>query len=192
MMSKWKIFYTDGSSFMSDEVGEDVTKIPTAKRRGVHCVIQPFDKERARETMESDFYLYMKSGQAWCILQSDGILEAITDYFNDIECILSGRTQTTNAFWNMRNKVKEDTDIVGALELDGGREHPSERQVMNFNQKEDNRGRWRNTPVNPLLLRDIREHPKDDPFWLDKEFNPHLRWPNTEYEQQYERMLAAK
>lgn len=113
-MSVWKIFYTDGTSLKWSDpgIGEDVTKIPVLKRMGVHSVAQPTDKNRMRNTIHRYHYVYLRSLNQWVGMNIEGVLDYVRTRFDDVACILNGRTQTTEQFFKMRQVVKMDQDII--------------------------------------------------------------------------------
>ena len=114
-MSQWKIFYTDGTSLMWDDrqILEDVTLIPTTRRFGVHSIIQPMNLGTMRETIEQYHYLYLLAEERWMGVGLDGLLDQIGVNFNNIGCILHGRTMVTDGFFSLRQTIRQDPDIIG-------------------------------------------------------------------------------
>lgn len=116
-MSKWKIFYTDGSSLVynNNRILEDVTKIPKVKRTGVHSVIQEMEGGSTREIIQQYHYLYLNSAQQWLGVGIDGLLDYLANHFEDLLCILHGRTMTSDGFRAIKTTITQDTDIIGGI-----------------------------------------------------------------------------
>ncbi len=113
---KYKIFYTDGSSLLWSAIAPngDPKLIPAAKRIAVHSVIQQFNNDTMREVLEQYHYIYSIRDNGWIGVGVDGLLDHIVTDFDNIRCILHGRTMTMDAYWTIRKLVKADADIVGA------------------------------------------------------------------------------
>ncbi len=116
-MSKWKIFYTDESSLKANHAAimGDVEKIPADKRVGVHSVIQEMEDGGTREVIEQYHYIYLLSEQAWLGVGIDGLIEYLVIEFNNIGCVLHGRTKTTDSFYRLKKTIREDPDVVGGM-----------------------------------------------------------------------------
>lgn len=117
-MSRWKIFYTDGTSLKWDhpQILEDVTQIPAAKRFGVHSVIQPMGLPPVqRETIPAYHYLYMIAEDKWMGVGTDGLLDHLVVSLDNISCILQGRIMVSDGFFALRKQIAQDTDIVGSI-----------------------------------------------------------------------------
>jgi len=116
-MSKWKIFYTDETSLKSDNpnILDDPTNIPKPKRVGVHSVIQEMDDGVTREVIEQYHYIYLISEAKWLGVGLDGLLDRLTSSFDNIACVLHGRTMTTDGFFRLKKTIREDTDVVGFI-----------------------------------------------------------------------------
>ncbi len=116
MVAKYKIFYTDRSSILWKDVAPngDPKLIRSNKRVGVHSVIQPFNSGTMREVIEQYHYIFSIRDNAWVGVGLDGLLDYLANDFENIRCILHGRTVTTDSFWDFRNEIEMDPDIVGA------------------------------------------------------------------------------
>ena len=116
MVARYKIFYTDRSSLLWRDVapGGDPKQIPSDKRLGVHSVIQPFNDNTMREVIEQYHYIFSVRDNGWIGVGLDGLLDYLAHDFDNIRCVLHGRTVTTDSFWDFRDEIKSDPDIVGA------------------------------------------------------------------------------
>lgn len=116
-MSKWKIFYTDETSLKSDKPGidNDPSNIARPRRVGVHSVIQEMDDGSTREVIEQYHYIYLISEEKWLGVGLDGLLDRLVSSFDNIACVLHGRTMTTDGFFRLKKAIREDADVVGGL-----------------------------------------------------------------------------
>jgi len=116
-MSRWKIFYTNGTSLNSDDarILDDPRNIPIANRVGVHSVIQEMEGGTVREVIEQYHYLYLISEGQWLGVGLDGLLDYLVSDFDNISCILHGRTTTTDSFFALKKTIREDTDVIGGI-----------------------------------------------------------------------------
>lgn len=116
-MSRWKIFYTNMTSlsYAHPEILEDVTQIPLEKRVGVHSVIQEMEEGATRELIEQYHYMYLESEQQWIGVGIDGLLDYVANQFDNILCILHGRTMTSDGFRAVKSKVAKDQEIIGFI-----------------------------------------------------------------------------
>jgi hypothetical protein len=116
-MSNWKIYYTDGSSLADSDLATsgDVTLIPENRRRGVHSIIQPMDLNRTRETIEQYHYLYLIQEDKWMGVGLDGLLDHLCYQWNNLAAMLMGRTDATDGFFKLRQTIRQDTHVIGAI-----------------------------------------------------------------------------
>jgi hypothetical protein len=116
-MSRWKIFYTDGTSIKEDNpnILGDPSQIARPKRCGVHSVIQEMDDGVTREVIEQYHYIYLSSEGKWLGIGLDGLLDRLISSLDNIACVLHGRTMTSDGFLGLKRTVREDTDVVGAI-----------------------------------------------------------------------------
>ncbi len=116
MVARYKIFYTDRSYLLWKNVAPngDPKQIPSDMRIGVHSIIQPFNSGTMREVIEQYHYIFSIRDNAWVGVGLDGLLDYLANDFENIRCILHGRTVTTDAFWAFRDEIERDPDIVGA------------------------------------------------------------------------------
>jgi hypothetical protein len=117
-MSLWKIFYTDGSSLKSEDLGTpgDVALIPNVKRYGAHSIIQPMGLQGvSRETIENYHFLYFNSAEKWSGVGFDGLIDHLLHNFNDIGCVINGRQSVSDEFFSLRKTIAQDADIIGAV-----------------------------------------------------------------------------
>jgi hypothetical protein len=114
-VSVWKIFYTNGTSLAWDDpsIMGDVTQIPSMKRIGVHSVIQPTDKDTMREAIHKYHYVYLLSANQWVGMFHEAVMDHLVNRFDDIGCILNGRTVTAERFYRLKQTVKMDPDVIG-------------------------------------------------------------------------------
>jgi len=117
MAAKYKIFYTDDTSLLWSDVSPngDPKLIPAAKRIGVHSIIQPIDNETVREVVEQYHYIFSIRDNNWVGVGIDGLLDWLANDFDNIRCIMHGRTLTTNKFWEIRQRIRSDPDIIGGV-----------------------------------------------------------------------------
>lgn len=118
MPPKYKIFYTDGSKLLWSDIAPngDPRLIPPAKRIGVHSVIQEIDNNSVREVVEQYHYVFQISTQRWVGLGLDGLIDWTANLFEDIRCIMHGRTGATDVnFWNIKQGARSDPDIIGSV-----------------------------------------------------------------------------
>jgi hypothetical protein len=116
-MSKWKIFYTDETSIKSDKPGmnDNPVNIAKPKRFGVHSIIQEMNDGETREVIEQYHYIYLVSEQMWMGIGLDGLLDRLVSSFEDISCVLHGRTMTSDSFFRLKKTIREDTEVVGSI-----------------------------------------------------------------------------
>jgi hypothetical protein len=116
-MSRWKIFYTDGTALKNDGpvIGDDPTAIPKPKRWGVHSVIQEMEQGTVREIIQQYHYLFLISQNQWIGVGMDGLIDYLANHFNDIACVLHGRTTTSDSFRALRDSIAQDTDVIGGI-----------------------------------------------------------------------------
>lgn len=117
-MSLWKIYYTDGTSFQSDDpvlgLQGDVTLIPVLQRFGVHSLIQPMGLPGVdRDTIEQYNYLHLKQEDKWIGVGFDGLLDYLMFNLNNMDCVLQGRQSAPDAFFALRKEIAKDQYIVG-------------------------------------------------------------------------------
>jgi hypothetical protein len=118
--AEYKIFYTDGESLLWSEVGADGDPklIPVEKRVGVHGIIQTFEDGASRDWQRGYHYVFSERHFAWVAMYQAELLERLSHDFDDIRCVLNGRTMPTGAYWDMNKVVRADTDIVGGDPVD--------------------------------------------------------------------------
>jgi len=130
-MSPWEIWYTDESSIKDNDpiLAGDITTLPVIRRVGVHSIIQPFDAGRMREVIEQYHYLHLIDEDKWMGVGLDGYLEQMVTQFNNIDCVLNGRTMTTDHFFRLRQTIRASTYIVGGLEASEVARHWEEQRA---------------------------------------------------------------
>ena len=114
--AKWKIYYTDGTKLLWSAVSAngDPLALPAAKRIGVHSVMQQIQNDTVREVIEQYHYVFSTKATRWVGVGLDGLLDLLANDFDDIRCILHGRTMATDGFWTMKQAAAADTDLIGA------------------------------------------------------------------------------
>ncbi len=112
-MSQWKIFYTDGLSLKSSKY--DPCDIPPAKRIGVHSILQMIDDGRVRECIEQYHYIFSIRDDKWIGVGVDGLFDYMINDFENLSCIMNGRTMATDRFWNVKKAVSEDKEMPGGI-----------------------------------------------------------------------------
>ncbi|MCK5643122.1 MAG: hypothetical protein KAJ19_20100 [Gammaproteobacteria bacterium] len=118
MPLEYKILYTNGTSLLWSNIAPngDPRHIPPAKRIGVHSILQGIENNTVRENIENYHYVYQISTERWIGLGLDGFIDWTTNLFEDIRCCLLGRTGATDTtFWDIKQKGRTDTDIVGSI-----------------------------------------------------------------------------
>ncbi len=70
-------------------------------------------------------------------LGRDGLLEQVASNFDDVYCVMHGRTMTTEKLWELNQAIRSDTDIHGAVS-----EETAERQAWLIEHKYNN-PHWR-------------------------------------------------
>ena len=117
MASKFKIFYANESDpILSTNLERgDPREIPTGKRTGVHSVIQELSVEGIREVIEQYHYLYSIRDGQWVGVGFDGLIDHLANDFENIRCVLNGRTSPTETFWRIRNSIRSDPDLIGGV-----------------------------------------------------------------------------
>lgn len=118
MPNPYKVFYTDESSLLWSDVAPDGDPklIPKEKRAGVHSVIQEMRNGTMREVVEQYHYIYSIRDEQWIGVGVDGLFDHIINDFDNIRCVLNGRTSATDTFWRIRDTVLADTDIIGGID----------------------------------------------------------------------------
>jgi hypothetical protein len=125
MPPKYKIFYTDDTSLLWSDIAPngDPALIPDgntvgagpSKRIGVHSIIQAIDSGQVREVIEQYHYVFSTRDQMWIGVGLDGLLDLIATDFDDIRCIMHGRTMATERFWQIKQNARTDPDIIGGV-----------------------------------------------------------------------------
>ncbi len=138
--AKWKIYYTDGTSLLWSDVSPigDPKLIPNDKRIGVHSILQPFENESSRQEVMDQYYVFSIRDNNWMGIKIESLLDHIANDFDNIGCILNGRTMTTEKFWEFRLRIRSDPDIIG--EVDAER---AAREAYMFEGRHNN-PRWTN------------------------------------------------
>jgi len=115
--AKYKIFYTDHTTLLWSDIAPngDPKLIPATKRTGVHSVIQQIDNDTMREVVEQYHYIFSIRDQRWVGVGLDGLLDHIVSDFDNIRCVMHGRTMATDAFWGIKGEAATDTDIIGGI-----------------------------------------------------------------------------
>jgi len=115
MTAKYKIFYDDDSTLLWSDVSPngDPQQIHKSQRIGVHSIIQPMPDGITREVIEQYHYLFSIRDNGWVGVGVDGLMDHIVNDFDNIRCVLSGRTGTMGRFWNIKQKAMVDTEIIG-------------------------------------------------------------------------------
>jgi len=119
MTAVYKIFYTNRTTLLWSDVSAngDPNLIPAAKRIGIHSIIQPMDNNTMRETIEQYHYYFSIRDNQWVGLGLDGLLDYLVNDFEDIRCVMHGRTMATDKFWEVKQTARTDTDIIGGITL---------------------------------------------------------------------------
>jgi hypothetical protein len=68
-----------------------------------------------RQVIEQYHYLYLLDQEKWMGVGLDGLIEHTAIQFNNIGAILHGRTQTTDHFFELRQGIRQDPDIIGGI-----------------------------------------------------------------------------
>lgn len=113
--AQWKIFYTDESTLLWSDLNAtgDPARMAAAQRIGVHSIVQMIDNDTVRESIEQYHYLFSKRHWKWMGLGIDGLLDLLVNDFDDIACVLHGRTSPTDIFWSIKQNAMGDTDLPG-------------------------------------------------------------------------------
>lgn len=105
------ILYTDESVVH----GAGTPTIPTEAMFGVHSVSQEIDEGRMREAVSgSAFYGWHIPTGAWMPMEENDLDDYRKNLPEELGVILTGRAQTTEEFWRLRDLVKADTYLVGS------------------------------------------------------------------------------
>ncbi len=112
--SRYKIFYTDGTSLLwSDVPNQDPSLIPSGKRIGVHSIIQEAPYIGYREEIQDYHFAFSKRYDGWMGLGRDGLLEQVANNFDDVYCVMHWRAVATEKSWELNQAIRSDTDIQG-------------------------------------------------------------------------------
>lgn len=104
-MNKWKIYYSDGSTFTSEEGSAE-----EAPSFGIICIVQP-DPERGRNIMHGwDWYYYNDTeGTApmWWGCDLHGLLDRLLHRLS-VRAVLQGRTVSNDVWQAITSKANQD------------------------------------------------------------------------------------
>ena len=108
-MVKWRIYYTDGTTFDSTQGNPD-----DAPAFGVQVIVQLSDNGRLRDTLKgSDYYVYIPSG-FWTGMDFTGLLDRLTNRL-PFSGFLVGRWDPLDEYWDILRKAEKDKDFPQAV-----------------------------------------------------------------------------
>jgi len=109
-MSKWRIFYSDGSTFSHDEGAPE-----DAPAFGIVCIVQP-DPDRGRNIMHGWDWYYFNDGEGrapmWWGCDVHGLHDRLLHRL-PVRAVCLGRTVANNVWQEMMHRA--DAEFVGSL-----------------------------------------------------------------------------
>lgn len=109
---KWRIYYTDGSTFDNTE-GEPWE----ARGRGVVCIVQPDPNDprysvNTQVLKEHPYYLYNRDWGYWIGCDRDGVLDQLLSDRGDVICaVKQGRWTRYDTYHEIIERAQHDKDF---------------------------------------------------------------------------------
>ena len=101
---KWKIYYTDGTTFSNKDGNPE-----DAPGWGVAAVVQEDSVVGAQVYHQKDFYCFDKKFKGWCALDSFGFAQYVSEPGKKI--VKLGDNMPTHKYKELINSLRKDKDL---------------------------------------------------------------------------------